>query len=115
MTEWSRAGIWAAIAIVGLCTYALRLSFVYLFGRIDSVPPRVRRVLRYVPSAVLAALVVPSVVTVQPTVAETLFDERIVAGVIAAAVAWRTENVFFTIAAGMGTLWAIRFGLPLLG
>lgn len=113
MTGWSHARIWAAIALAGLCTYALRLSFVYLFGRIDSVPPRIRHVLRYVPAAVLAALVVPSILTVQPTVAETLLDDRVVAGSIATVVAWRTESVFFTIAAGMGALWAIRFGLPL--
>lgn len=113
MTEWSRAGIWAAIALVGLCTYAFRLSFVYLFGRIDSVPPRVRHVLRYVPAAVLAALVVPSVVTVQPTAAETLLDDRLIAGTVAAVVAWRTESVLFTIGAGMGALWAIRFGFRL--
>lgn len=114
MTEWSRAGIWAAIAIIGICTYAIRFSFIYLFGRIDSVPPRLRRVLRYVPAAVLAALVVPSVVTVEPTVSGTLLDDRVIAGAVAAAVAWRTENVLATIVVGMGTLWAIRFGPSLL-
>ena len=113
MTEWSSLGVWGAIAIIGLCTFVIRLSFIYLFGRIDSVPARLRRVIKYVPAAVLAALVVPSVVTVQPTVAGTLFDDRVVAGAIAAAVAWRTEDVFLTILAGMGSLWAIRFG-PLL-
>jgi branched-subunit amino acid transport protein len=115
MTAWSHAGVWAAIAIVGGCTYAIRFSFLYLFGRIDAVPPRLRRVLRYVPAAVLAALVVPSVVTIEATAAGTLFDERVLAGAVAAAVAWRTENVLATIAVGMGTLWALRFGPSLVG
>lgn len=115
MTEWSHLGIWAAIALIGICTFAIRVSFIYLFGRIDSVPARVRHVLRYVPAAVLAALVVPSVIAVEPTAAETLLDDRVIAGAVAAAVAWRTEDVLFTIVAGMGTLWAIRFGPLLLG
>jgi len=115
MTAWSHAGVWAAIAVIGICTFALRFSFIYLFGRIDAVPPRIRRVLRYVPAAVLAALVVPSVVAVEATVGATLLDDRVLAGAVAAAVAWRTENVLATIVVGMGTLWALRFGPALLG
>lgn len=114
MTEWPSSSIWFAILIIGLCTFAIRLSFIFLFGQIESVPPRVRHFLRYVPAAVLAALVVPSVVTIQPTVGETLLDDRIIAGTFAAIVAWRTEDVLFTIGVGMGTLWALRFGPSLL-
>ncbi len=110
MTTWSHVGIWAAIAIIGLCTFAVRFSFIYLFGRIDEMPPRVKRVLGYVPAAVLAALVVPAIVTVEPTIEATLLDDRLAAGVVAAAVAWRTEDVLATILVGMGTLWLIRFG-----
>ncbi|WP_254528674.1 AzlD domain-containing protein [Natrinema gelatinilyticum] len=115
MTEWSHAGIWAAIAGIGICTYAIRLSFIYLFGRIDSIPPRIRHILRYVPAAVLAALVVPAVVTVQPTVGETLLDDRLIAGTIATLVAWRTGDIFYTIVVGMSALWVIRFGPLLIG
>ncbi|WP_247729808.1 AzlD domain-containing protein [Halovivax limisalsi] len=114
MTGWSHAGVWSAIVAIGLCTYAIRFSFIYLFGRIDSVPPRLSRVLRYVPAAVLAALVVPSVVTVRPSIAETLLDERLVAAMIATLVAWRTEDIIYTIAVGMGTLWLLRFGPALI-
>lgn len=115
MTAWSHAAIWVAVATIGLCTYAIRLSFIYLFGRIDSVPPRIQRVLRYVPAAVLAALVVPSVVTVQPTVGDTLLDDRLIAAAIATLVAWRTEDVLYTIVVGMSAFWVIRFGPSLLG
>ena len=100
---------WAAIAAIGIATYAIRLSFIHLFGRIDGVPARVQRPLRYVPPAVLAALVLPDLVTLRPSVAVTLLDERLIAGAAAGAVAWRTENVFATIATGMGSLWLFRF------
>ena len=103
------ARVWIAIVAIGLATFGFRLSFIYLFGRIDDVPPRIRRPLTYVPPAVLAALVVPDLVTVESTVTATLVDERLIAGVAAGVVAWKTENVFATIAAGMGVLWLLRF------
>ncbi|MGM0604358.1 MAG: AzlD domain-containing protein [Halobacteriota archaeon] len=114
MTEWSRTAIWAAIALIGVCTFGIRLSFIYLFGRIDEVPPRVRHLLRFVPAAVLAALVFPAVITVEATIGATLLDDRVLAGTIAAAVAWRTEDILATIVTGMAALWAIRFGPELL-
>ena len=101
--------IWIAIVLIGIATYGFRLSFIHLFGRIDEVPSRVSRPLRYVPPAVLAALVVPDLVTVRPTLLATVADERLIAGIVAAAMAWRTENVFATIGAGMATLWLFRF------
>ena len=102
---------WVAIVAIGVITYAIRLSFIYLFGRIDEVPTVVRRLLRYVPPAVLAALVLPDLITLCPSVAATLLDERLIAGAAAGVVAWRTENVFATIATGMATLWLFRFVL----
>ncbi|XVH32457.1 AzlD domain-containing protein [Haloferacaceae archaeon DSL9] len=108
-TSWSTPTIWVAIFLIGLCTYLIRLSFIYLFGRLDQVPTRIQRALRFVPAAVLAALVFPAVITVQPSATATLTDDRLLAGAIAAAVAWRTEDVLATIVVGMGSLWAIRF------
>jgi len=108
-TEYGPAAIWAAVAVIGLATFGIRLSFIYLFGRVDEVPDRVERVLRFVPPAVLAALTVPALVTLRPTATATLLDERLLAGLAAALVAWRTEDVFATIAAGMATLWVLRF------
>lgn len=103
------ARVWVAILLIGAATYGFRLSFIHLFGRIDEVPARIGRPLRYVPPAVLAALVLPDLLTVRPSVAATLADERLIAGVVAAVVAWRTENVFATIGVGMGVLWLFRF------
>jgi len=101
--------VWLAIVCIGLATYGLRLSFIHLFGRIDEVPARIKRPLRYVPPAVLAALVLPDLVTIRPSVAATLADERLIAGAVAGAIAWRTEDVTATIAGGMVTLWLFRF------
>ncbi|WP_136717590.1 AzlD domain-containing protein [Halorientalis salina] len=106
-TSYTDPAVWGVIAVIGALTYAIRLSFIALFGRLDEIPPRLERALRYVPAAVLAALVAPAFVTLQ---AETgLAVDKLVAGGFAGAVAWRTENVFATMAAGMVTLWVVRF------
>ncbi len=109
MTEHGPVAIWGAIVAIGVATFAIRLSFIYLFGQINAVPPRVRLALRFVPPAVLAALVAPALVTLGPTIQATLLDERLLAGLAAGAVAWRTENVFATIGVGMAALWTFRF------
>ncbi|WP_050032314.1 AzlD domain-containing protein [Halorubrum halophilum] len=101
--------LWLTIVLIGLATYGFRLSFIHLFGRIDEVPARIKRPLRYVPPAVLAALVLPDLVTIRPSVAATLADERLIAGAVAGVIAWRTENVLATITGGMVTLWLFRF------
>lgn len=51
----------AAIAIVlaGIGTYAMRSSFLAMSSRLQSVGPRTQRVLRQIPPAALASIVVP--------------------------------------------------------
>jgi branched-subunit amino acid transport protein len=93
------------IAVVGLSTFAIRFSFIGLVGWVDGLPPRVERALGFVPAAVLAALVAPSLVALDP--AGGIAVDRLVAGGVAVAVAWRTEGILQTLVAGMATLWVV--------
>jgi branched-subunit amino acid transport protein len=95
--------VWLAILLGGVGTYCLRASFLFLFERVGGVPPRLERALRYVPAAVLAALVVPAIVAADGSPA-IVGNDRLLAGGLAALVAWRTGSVFATIAVGMGAL-----------
>jgi branched-subunit amino acid transport protein len=106
-TTYGPLAIWAVILVVGVLTFCIRHSFLYLVGRLDGMPPRVERALRYVPAAVFAALVAPAMVDPGPTVAATLGDDRFVAGAVAVAVAWYTEGVLATLVVGLGTLWVV--------
>lgn len=107
-TSYGAPAILATIAVVGLITFAIRVSFIALFGRLDDIPAGLERALRYVPAAVLGALVVPALVTLEPAAGGREFD-KLLAGAVAAGVAWRTEDVLATMVAGMGTLWVVRF------
>lgn len=101
--------VWLVIVAAGVGTLALRLSFVLLVGRVESVPPAVGGVLRFVPVAVLSALVVPAVVALSLDPAGLAFEPaKVVAAAVAAVVAWRTESVLATIAVGMAALWTLQ-------
>ncbi|MFB6087737.1 MAG: AzlD domain-containing protein [Haloarculaceae archaeon] len=108
-SPYGPVAVWGVVAVAGVLTFAIRFSFIYLFSRIGGVPPRLQRVLRYVPAGVFAALTVPSLVVLSPTPAATLLDPRLLAGVVAGAVAWRSENVLLTVLVGMAALHAFRF------
>jgi len=109
-TSYAEPVIWGLVAVIGVLTFLIRLSFISLFGYLDEIPPRIEHGLRFVPAAVLAALVFPSFVTVGPGTGGVAVD-TLAAGIVAAGIAWRTENVLLTIGAGMATLWVVRFGL----
>lgn len=103
--------VWLAIALGGAGTFLIRASFLFLFDRLGAVPPRVQRLLRFVPAAVLAALVVPAVLAPRDTVTVAGNDRLLAAGV-ATVVAWRTESILWTIVVGLAVLVGVRLLVP---
>ncbi len=99
--------LWMVIILMGVVTYGLRLSLIALMGRFE-VPPLVSRGLRFVPPAVLSAIVLPELVQPAGTLNLSLGNLRLVAGVLAIVVAWRTRNVLLTVGAGMAGLWLLQ-------
>lgn len=98
---------WLAVIGMGLATYAIRLSMIALLGR-TGIPPLVRRALRFVPPAVLSAIILPELLRYQGQLSVSPGNPRLVAGLVAALVAWRSKNALATIAAGMVTLWIVQ-------
>ncbi|MBS3932911.1 MAG: AzlD domain-containing protein [Truepera sp.] len=99
--------IWLAILGMGLITFGLRLSFLALSGRL-AAPDWLTRALRFVPVAVLTALVVPAIIYREGALSLSLDNERLIAGLLAAIVAWRTRSVLATLAVGMGSVWLLQ-------
>lgn len=99
---------WPAIVVIGIGTFLFRFSFFFLFEHVSEVPDGVERALRFVPPAVLAALVVPAIVIVDGSPAVSVGNERLIAAALAAVVAWRTENILATIVVGMAALIALQ-------
>ena len=101
------ARIWALIIGMGVITYALRLSMIVLLGRVE-IPPVVLRGLRFVPAAVLSALIAPALVRPEGSVWISAANPYLLAGALAVVVAWRSKSMVLTILLGMATLWLIR-------
>jgi len=100
---------WIVIIVVGVLNYLSRLSFIALFAKVE-MPPLVARALRFVPAAMLMAIVVPSVVFSAPgTLAFSYTNPKLVAALVAAAIAWRTRNAVATMTLGMLTLWIAQW------
>jgi len=103
----SRTALWLTIVGMGLVTYAIRLSVIALLGRVE-LPPNFQRALRFVPPAVLSAIIFPEILRPGGTFYFSPVNPRLIAGLIAGLVAWRTKNVLLTIAAGMVALWILQ-------
>ncbi len=99
--------VWIVIVVSGVFTYATRASFVVLQGDRE-FPDRLRRALRYVPAAVLSAIAWPAVFAPGHDLDLSPGNLRILAALVATAVAWRTRSIIATIAAGMATLWLLQ-------
>lgn len=99
--------LWLVIIVAGLLTFATRLSFIALFGQMI-VPAWVTRALRYVPPAVLSAIIFPELFIREGVLNLSPANPRLVAGLLAAFVAWRTKNIVLTILVGMGVLLTLQ-------
>ena len=98
--------VWAAILMAGAGTFAMRASFLAAASRLATVPPFAQRLLRQIPPAALASIVVPALL--RPGGELGLFQPRLAAGLLAAAVAWRTRNVGLTLAVGLLALVGLQ-------
>ena len=98
--------LWIVIVAVGAINLASRLSFIAFFAN-RAMPPMLSRALRYVPAAMLTALVVPMVLA-PSALGIPAWNPRIPAALIAAAVAWVTRGTLATLAAGMASLWLLQ-------
>jgi branched-subunit amino acid transport protein len=97
--------LWIVILAVGLLNYLSRLSFIAVFAR-RSMPPLLARALKYVPAAMLTALILPMILATPA--AAGAFNPRVVAALIAGIVAFYTHSTLKTLAAGMAALWLLQ-------
>ena len=103
--------LWLTVLIQGAITFALRFSLIGALSKV-TLPPLLVRGLRYVPPAVLTAIIVPELVLPGGQIDLSLGNARLLAGALAALIAWRSKNVILTVVAGMVALWLLTALLP---
>jgi branched-subunit amino acid transport protein len=89
---------WMTIVAMALVTYASRSM--PLLTHWKAPHPFIERTLRYVPPAVLAALATPALLAPGSSLE---VGPRLWAGLLGAAIPWRTESLPLTISAGLVT------------
>jgi len=99
--------IWIVILALAVATAITRSGF-WLVGHKVTIPRRVQEMLRYAPSCALAAIVGPDLLLEPASLAFTLVNGKVVAGV--AAVGWYLwrRNMLETIVFGMLVFTAVR-------
>ncbi len=115
----SQGLLWATILIAGLLTLGIRLSFIAFMGKMR-ISPIARQALRFVPVAVLSALIAPALFFpggsadgLKLSLLDISFSNtRLIAGILAVLVAWRTKNVLLTIFSGMACLLILQVFVP---
>lgn len=103
--------LWPAMVVGGVLTYLTRLSFIFLFGIIDP-PPLFKRALRFVPPAVLSAIIFQELFIREAEIALTFDNHRLLAGILAIIIGVRTRRSLLVIAAGMAALWLFNWAFP---
>lgn len=98
---------WSLIFGLGAVSFLARGSFILFLAR-HPLPPAIHSALRFVPPAVFTALVLPELVFAGGRVAVGFDNIRLLAGIVAVLVAWRTRNTIATLAAGMLALHGLR-------
>jgi branched-subunit amino acid transport protein len=99
--------IWMMTIGIALATFAIRFAPIALLSRLE-LPDWLKSALRYVPPAVMTAIVTSSLFFVSgaPTIA--VDPPRLLAATFAALVAWRTRSTLWTVVFGMLALWGLQ-------
>jgi branched-subunit amino acid transport protein len=99
--------LWLTIFGMVIVTYSVRLSVITLLGD-TTLPDTVNRALRLVPPVALSAIIFPALILPDGSLDLSPGNERLLAGIAAALIAWRTRNTLLAIGAGMLLLWALQ-------
>lgn len=100
--------IWLVMLLGGIITFGIRFSLIYLFGKLH-IPETMRKALHYVPPAVLSAIIFPELFMNDGKLYLAPDNYRLLAGLVAVAVAWLSKNTLVTIVAGMMALLLLQF------
>src|SRR5689334_24138976 len=98
---------WGLIAGMALVAFFTRSVFILPGSRLR-LPATAERVLRYAPAAAIMAIIVPDLAIVHDTVSISIGNPKLIAGLVAFALAAATRSILLTIVGGMLALALVR-------
>lgn len=103
LLEW----VWPLIAVAAVGTFSLRLSFLVLLEKVQE-PAWFRKALQYLPPAIMGALVSSSLLVQGGELHLDIHNHRLLAGLLAGAIGWKTRSLLWTILSGLLALVALN-------
>lgn len=98
-------GILAGMAAV---TYFTRFGSLALLKR-TGIPAWFERWFEHVPTAILTALIIPAILAPRAKLDISLHNHYLLAGIVAAVVAYKSKNPFLTMVIGMAVMLLLRW------
>ncbi len=92
---------------MALVTYVTRVSLLILVGRV-SLPKPMATALRYIPTGIITALVVPSVLVNNGVIHVSPWNPFITGAFVSAVVAARSKNALLAMCGGVTAVVVIR-------
>ena len=89
-------------------TFGVRYPVLALVSKL-SLPPMVLDALKFIPPAVLTAIIVPAVLMPAGRLDIGIDNAYLLAAVAAGLISWRTNNLLLTIVLGMAIFLALRW------
>ncbi len=102
----SALNLWIVILTVGVGTFTLRSVFIFALEKAGDLS-LLKRVLYFVPPVVMAPLASPSLLLRDDLLQPGPGLQRLIAGLLAGLIAWKTRNILATISGGMAALWLV--------
>ena len=95
------------IAGMAIVTFVTRYPILAFLSR-KTMPGPIFNTLKFVPPAVLSAIIFPAVLLRDGNLFVDWTNAPLVASFVSALVGWRTRNLLLTILIGMGSFWLWR-------
>jgi branched-subunit amino acid transport protein len=102
----SDLALFTTILVMGFVTFGIRFSLIALADRM-TLSTTVRSGLKYVPIAVLSAIIFPDIFVQQGQIAFAWSNPFLISALAAGTTAWFTKNVIATLAVGLIVVWML--------
>lgn len=102
-----RTEVVITIAAMAVATFFTRFASPAMLGG-SGISPRLNRFLKYVPTAILTALIAPTLFAPQGFIELSAGNSYLIAGMVAALLAYFRQPPIVTMGGGMVTMLAIR-------
>lgn len=100
--------IFSIIMAMAAVTFFTRFASLILLHH-TGIPAWFEKWLKHVPVGILTALIMPSILVQQGQINLSLHNHYLVAGIIAAIVAYKSRSAILTMGLGMGAMFMLRW------